>query len=196
MFRMQSPCSGRGFTLIELLVVIAIISIISSLVVPSLLEARRRAQITQCASGLKQIYAFAMSYSDKLGSGHFPFGADKEPRAHESLNQLLEYDAEALDPSLFVCPSSDAAAAKKDAGGSYTLAEENLGYAWVARRLKNTAVNKPLASCKYVDGYTDEDGEHAGHRGGMNVLMTDGSVRFVPVSELDPETLLPVGLTR
>ncbi len=186
----------QGFTLVELLVVIAIISVISSLVVPSLIEARRRAEITNCANNLKQIYGFALTYSDKTGEGCFPFGRTKAPLAHDSLNELVALDASDLPPAVFVCPSSDATPAVPDSEGRYVLAPENLGYAWVATRMKNTKGNRPLACCKHVDDHVDDAGEHSGHKGGVNVLWTDGSVKFVTADKLDPETQLLAGLTR
>jgi prepilin-type N-terminal cleavage/methylation domain-containing protein/prepilin-type processing-associated H-X9-DG protein len=188
--------SAPGFTLIELLVVIAIISIISSLVLPALLGGRIRAQRAQCASNLRQIYAFAASYSDDFGTACFPFGKGKSPRAHESLAVLVAYAPEALVPKLLTCPSSsDTLPLSPAEGESIALEAENVSYAWTASRLKNTAMNKALASDKYVDGYEDEEGAHSGHPGGMNVLMTDGSVSFVVETTLG-EDLLPAGLIR
>ena len=186
----------RGFTLIELLVVIAIISVLSSFVVPSLLEARRKAQIAECANNLRQIYTLAMGYSDTAGSGWFPCATGADARAHESLNVLVEFDPTLAQPGIFICPAADGALAKTDSKGAFLLAEENACFAWPARKMKNTTANRALASDKYYDGYEDADGVHGGHRNGMNVLYTDGSVRFVLAADLDPETGLPPGLKR
>ena len=93
------------------------------------------------------------------------------------------------------CRSSDARKASIDEAGRFVLDEETSSYAWTSRRLKSTVYNKPLASDKYVNGYEDSEGVHSGHRG-MNVLRTDGSVRFVPASSLSPATMLPDDLTR
>jgi len=193
--RRSNGASKAGFTLIELLVVIAIISIIAGLVIPSLNEAREKGYRLDCQQNLKQIYTFAMAFSDEKGRGAFPIGPGERPRAHDSLNVLVAFAPEALTPRLFVCKSGNAIEAQPDVDGGYLLDETSNGYAWTARRLKNVAVNKVLASDKYVRGYEDEDGDHSGHRG-VNVLMTDGSVRFVEPSSLPPDTMLPTGLTR
>jgi len=197
MNRAHSSSVRRGFTLIELLVVIAIISVISGLVIPGILEARKRAAIIQCASNLKQIYTFALLHSEHRGRGAFPIGSGKAPRAHESLGELFRYESKGLDPELVTCDASDAVKPETPRKGeSFTLDAESCPFAWTARRLKNTADRQPLASDKYVDGYVDEDGTHSGHSGGMNVLYTDGSVVWMTAEELDPETMLPPELTR
>jgi len=193
---MASTNAGRqGFTLIELLVVIAIISVIASLVIPGISMAREKANILHCASNLKQIYTFAVGYSEKDGMGSFPLGAGKSPRAHESLNELIASEPEALTADLFVCRSGEAKEAKPDSYGHLVLEDENLSYAWLCRKLKNTAMNKIIASDKYVGGYEDEAGIHSGHKG-VNALFTDGSVKFLAPSKLPPDTLLPGGLER
>jgi prepilin-type N-terminal cleavage/methylation domain-containing protein len=193
---MASTNAGRqGFTLIELLVVIAIISVIASLVVPIVSMAREKANILHCANNLKQIYPFAVGYSEKDSVGFFPLGSGKAPRAHESLNELIASEPEALTADLFVCRSSEAKEAQPDGNGNLVLEDENLSYAWLSRRLKITAVNKIIACDKYVDGYEDEAGSHIGHAG-VNALMSDGSVRFLKPAKLSPDTLLPEGLTR
>jgi prepilin-type N-terminal cleavage/methylation domain-containing protein len=62
----------KGFTLIELLVVVAIISLLSSIVMASLNNARSKARDVKRKSDLKQIQIALELYYDKYGS--YPAG--------------------------------------------------------------------------------------------------------------------------
>ena len=55
----------RDFTLIELLVVVAIIGILSSMLLPSLTEARDKGKMTVCKNNLKQIGYGAIMFAEK-----------------------------------------------------------------------------------------------------------------------------------
>jgi len=203
----QRSCSServskQGFTLIELLVVIAIISIIAGFLVPTLLKGRGEAYKVQCANNLKQIYNLATTYSGKKGMNAYPLGPGKDPPAHTSIQKLVDAE-DGLQPKLFWCPEGEAVPAVAEEG-KFVLEAENLSYAWVKSRVKNTVSGKALSSDKYYQDY-DEDGAsdpHSGHKKGLNVLMTDGSISFVEVEGeevdeiIDQTTKLPKGLIR
>jgi len=190
------PSERQGFTLIELLVVIAIISIIAGFLVPTLLRGRGEAYKVQCANNLKQIYSLALDYSGKRGMNAFPIGDGKEPAAHDSLNKLVDYLGESITPKLFTCPEGEATPAEADSASKFTLAAENLSYAWVKKRMKNTTANQALSSDKYIQGFEEGSDSHAGHQKGMNVVMTDGAISFIEDRDLQNDDKLPDGLIR
>lgn len=55
----------NGFTLIELLVVIAIISLLVSILLPSLVKAKKLAKITMCSANLKYLGISLVLYADE-----------------------------------------------------------------------------------------------------------------------------------
>ena len=99
-----SPRRGRCyFTLIELLIVIAIISILATLLMPSLKNALEQARRAYCLNNLKQItlseYMYAQDY-DGIAS---PGPGSRDQRQYWWAPYLMrDYN---LKAELFICPS-------------------------------------------------------------------------------------------
>lgn len=72
---LTSRRSPRAFTLVELLVVIGIISLLISILLPSLARARQSASLLSCQSNFKQVYNALMFYAND-NKGYLPRAAD------------------------------------------------------------------------------------------------------------------------
>ncbi len=92
------------FTLIELLVVIAIISILASLLIPALKQARERSLTSSCASNQRQIGTSIFSYSSD-SDGFLPL-ANANPNTFQSYDMwhLVMLDNGHLDKDILICP--------------------------------------------------------------------------------------------
>ncbi len=152
--------SQAGFTLVELLAVVAIISILASLLMPSLSKAREAARKLACASNQKQIGVLSFMYTDMYGGwvtwagGMTPHtgtraepGWYKYPPSNNWLNKLLviagltpEYDiagSDVNDPvnwgkGIFLCAEKDRKklASENFWSGGYTLNQYLVGCYW------------------------------------------------------------------
>ncbi len=87
----------RGFTLIELLVVIAIIAILSSILLPSLAKAKRKARTIEEMSSAKQLVLGAQIYADENDDEVFP-GYVTDSNAKDELGNPLNFPVNARYP--------------------------------------------------------------------------------------------------
>jgi type II secretion system protein G len=68
---MRAKRNSKGFTLIELMIVIAIVAILAAILVPNLIRARSRSQLTGCTTNLKNI-ATALEMYNVDHTGRYP----------------------------------------------------------------------------------------------------------------------------
>jgi prepilin-type N-terminal cleavage/methylation domain-containing protein len=87
----------RAFTLIELLVVIAIIGLLSSLLLPSLAKAKRKARMIEELSSAKQLLLGIQTYADESEDAVFP-GYVADANAVDDRGQALDFPINARYP--------------------------------------------------------------------------------------------------
>ncbi len=94
----SSRPGSRGFTLIEMLVVIGIISILASLLMPALVQAKKQANRVKCLNHLRQISLALTLYADDHG-GQFP------PRRRQPDTWVVRLLPYYVSPKILQCPS-------------------------------------------------------------------------------------------
>src|SRR5581483_1452257 len=116
------PVALAGFTLIELLVVIAIIAILAALLLPTLVNAKAKAQRVQCLNNLRQLAVTLQLYPDDNAGALPGNGYVTAP----DVTRLWVLGSEHILPAFFTNPDYVA----------------NPRYAQFADYLKTTAVYK------------------------------------------------------
>jgi prepilin-type N-terminal cleavage/methylation domain-containing protein/prepilin-type processing-associated H-X9-DG protein len=101
----NSRRSGRAFTLIELMVVIAIISILASLLLPALSQAKNEGQSASCKSNQRELAVASMTYSLDNGDWLNPLQTAVPNSTVETTYRVILWNYVAHVPGIYDCPA-------------------------------------------------------------------------------------------
>ncbi|HLY75953.1 MAG TPA: type II secretion system protein [Planctomycetota bacterium] len=160
MVALSSQKRGRGFTLVELLVVIVIIGILSSLLLPAILNGIRTAKITACASNLRQLGQLGTVYATSH-KGNWPSARGEE--LWLSLRRMVPPLIEGDHVAVLACPLK-----------GEELGPDETDFRGPALPWSKIGAADPMGA--------DKVGNHGDLHGG-NVLLRDGSVQVYEKSD-------------
>jgi prepilin-type N-terminal cleavage/methylation domain-containing protein/prepilin-type processing-associated H-X9-DG protein len=187
------PVKKHGFTLIELLVVIAILGILGALLLPGLVQSRKRANTTKCLSNLRQIGLAQTLYRSDHDNRFTPKFNPSPLSWQRHLEPYILASGRTNVQSVLNCPNSKVLTANQT---SYAL---NAYIEWAQWNYLASAVERPgeiILIGDVVEGNTDimyeADRNQAwgvpGFRHGSsdlaNMLFVDGGVSSLPREEL------------
>ena len=166
----------RGFTVTELLVVLFVITLLISILIPTIAAARSRAAATACKANLRSVGQALRMYLNENKDRYPPapalpsFNPDKLPTLMDYLRKYVTKSSdEAME--LFRCASDEE-----------TFAKEKTSYIYYAelgvRPLAETYLYKVLKAKEKVPVAFDAEEFHGSTRP-MNCLFLDGHVEQV-----------------
>lgn len=179
----------KGFTLIELLVVIAIVAILAAILLPALETARERARATTCLNNLKQISTAWFIYTEDY-DGWTPAIHDYPFHMLISMGYLP-----AKNISVFTCPTNIKLV-------KTTLTFNNISiprHYMVNPEVNIQDIYNRSTAFLFLEGsYGPLTVRGASrfrdtiwnitwiHAGGINIVIYDGSARFIPGPKTPP----------
>ncbi|NLW87009.1 MAG: type II secretion system protein [Planctomycetes bacterium] len=189
-----------AFTLIELLVVVAIVTLLISMLVPSLTKARELARTTICKTQMHNIGLAVLNYGQDF-NGSIPPRAEKASGEKWGMEKskvpgswihmgLLYSEGYAENTGIFICPNqAETALVTKYGFGENSINWGNAGYWYFPggpQYYQRDNIDKfPHQSVIVTDFdpfYTENPVYYPDnhHPNGNNVLTLGGEVRFVP----------------
>lgn len=154
MVALSSQKRAQGFTLVELLVVIVIIGILSSLLIPAIVQAMFRARVTACSHNQRQLYQLGTVFASSH-KGNWPGARGEE--LWLSLRRMVPPLIEAEHAEILTCPCLQT-----------QIGPDETHFRGPALPMGKLGATDPLGA--------DKVGNHGEDLGG-NVLLRDGSVQ-------------------
>ncbi|HKQ49663.1 MAG TPA: type II secretion system protein [Phycisphaerae bacterium] len=200
-----------GFTIIELLVVMAVISLLTTILLPALSNARRSARRTECSAHLREIGLAASMYLQAEKT--FPSLNNEPEDGHWQYNYVI-WDGRDFDhnfgpmvqtnlfPDMQVpyCPTQESPYHRLNTFVNpwpvKQLLDTRAGYGRRPRVTGMDVTQMPVGWALYADLFHTPDYIASDHRSGINAAHVDGSVRFVSNFEslIDNDMTLPTSL--
>ncbi len=116
---------NHAFTVVEMLAVVAILTLLISLLMPSLIRSREYAKTVKCAAHLRQVHVAGMNYAVP-NRGYLPTGAGIVPGSWSpTWDQLLQPYGTIND--LIICPSHSRGTRHYWTNANYINAYKNWG---------------------------------------------------------------------